>query len=1030
MLRKSLLLSLWVVVFTACFFSFAGAVELSSQQQQMLEQLSPAEKAALAKKYGVSLSGAAAEKAEITTPQVVIPQKPETSTLEQDLKQTKGDRGSERAAVANGAAVDTPVARIEAPALVERSELRRGFADFVAESKPLTVATDLQQFGYELFAGTPTTFAPATDIPIPAEYVLGPGDELKVQLFGKLDQQLAMVVDREGVIAFPEIGPLNVAGMNFAEARAFIAEQINEKTIGISASITMGALRSIRIFALGEVARPGSYLVSGLATLSQALFVSGGVKKIGSLRNIQLKRNGQLVTSIDLYDFLLKGDTSADVRLLPGDVVFVPPIGPTVGVAGEVTRPAIYELRQEQRLAEVLTLAGGLRPTAYRAQSLIERVTERGGREVLEVALQGADLERPLQSQDLLKVFSVLDFEENPVFLIGNVKRPGKYAWQQGLRLSALLPSAEELLPETYLDYGLIEREAADTRETELVRFRLTDLFSGELESDLLLQPRDKVYVFHRAHFRQQPLVEVSGQVQSPGRYELKRSMRLADLLLASGGLLRDADRSEAELYRTDPLSKDVHLSRYSLEAALAGGDGQNPLLQDLDRLVVHSLYEKREREVVTLQGEVKKPGKFKRAINMRVSDLIFAAGGLTLDALVGPAQLYRTDPETQDVSLLNIDIEKALAGADQHNLLLQDLDRLVVHSLWETKQRYRVSVVGEIKKPGDYELAEGMRVADLVFASGNVTDRAYLKSAEITRYQVIDGEQRASEHLQLDLAAALQGDVEANLPLRPYDVLTVRTVSNWRQAEQVSLFGEIKYPGSYPIEDGERLSAVLARAGGFLPPAYLPAAVFTRESIRADQQRQIDEMTRRIEKELAQLQVSTGSIRDAQLLERSQKSQESAQRVLEQMRKVKATGRLVIQLSDLQQLKGSPFDLRLRDGDRLHVPKRPDEVHVIGQVYNQAALVYRPDWQRNDYLQRAGGPTRFADDKQIYVVRANGEVDPQRGWRKKRIRPGDVIVVPEELERFNLLDSSLDWSRVLMQLGIGIASMKTLDLL
>ena len=983
----------WVVCFLSLVLLTRGvpvfaADGLTAQQVQLLDSLTPAQKKALLDKYRGELEAPVAATASQQPQEPLIsPRTPEDSRMEQGFGRTPRTwperdaattrPGPERNAVTTGtelappvavapaevsfppdetgktlpAVVDkpalpaylsqTPLRKVDTPPAAAAPELNQAFADMVEAARPVFVDTELQQFGYDLFAGSPTTFAPVNDVPVPAEYVLGPGDELKVQLFGKVDDQLAMVVDRQGMVAFPGIGPLTVSGMSFAEAKAYIAEQIKEKTIGVSASISMGNLRSIRIFALGDVERPGSYLVSGLATVSQALFVSGGVKKIGSLRKIAIKRGGSTVSTLDLYDFLLRGDTRGDVRLQPGDVVFVPPIGPTVGVAGEVLRPAIYEVNQEKTVAQALALAGGLLPTAYRASMLMERVDDHKARTVLQVKLQGEGVNTRLQNHDLLKVAAVLAAEENPIFLAGNVKRPGKYAWKSGMRLSDLLPDAEVLLPEAYLPYGLIEREAVATGEPELLQFRLGDLFTTGPQrqaADLPLQPRDKVYVFNQTHFREMPSVMVAGSVQAPGRYQLKRSMRLSDLVLAAGGLLRDADRSAAELYRTDATTKEVQVFRYSLAAGPSQDDALNPPLQDQDRLVIHSL--------------------------------------------------------------------------------------------WESKNRYEVSVAGEVNYPGNYELAQGMRLADLVFAAGNITDRAYVNLAEITRYTVVNDERRVTDHLQVDLAAALHGDPQANLPLRPYDSLTVRTLSNWRQAEKVTLAGEIKYPGDYPIEEGEHLSSLLQRAGGFLPDAYLRGALFTRESIRQNQEEQLKQTTARIEEEITLLEGSVGGINDAQLVKEKKESIAAAKRVNEQLKKVKATGRLVIRLTDLASLRDSVFDLKLRDGDRLYVPKQSDEVHIVGQVYNQTALLFNPDFERDDYLSRAGGVTRFADSSNIYVVRANGEVDRQEGWGEKRIFPGDVIVVPEEIDRFSLLDSTLDWSRVLMQLGIGVASMSTLGIL
>jgi polysaccharide biosynthesis/export protein len=184
---------------------------------------------------------------------------------------------------------------------------------------------------------------------VPVDYVLGPGDMVSVQLFGNETGTYELVVNRDGSITFPRLGPVTVTGLTFQQVRELIRERVSQQMIGVNASVTMGELRSIRVFVMGEAARPGSYTVSSLSTITNALFASGGIKPIGSLRNIQLKRNGELVTTLDLYDLLLRGDTRADVRLLPGDVIFIPPVNPQVGVDGEVRRPGVYELNGPRR---------------------------------------------------------------------------------------------------------------------------------------------------------------------------------------------------------------------------------------------------------------------------------------------------------------------------------------------------------------------------------------------------------------------------------------------------------------------------------------------------------------------------------------------------------------------------------------------------------------------------------------------------------------------------------------------------------
>jgi len=910
--------------------------EVTSGQLKLIEQLSSKDKAALAQGYKARVARGN-KVLSVGSPRTLQPRQVGVGTLERSNVASSADAKLMNQDVSSSLNLNIPVEQVHGGQGAEKHELKQAFTDFVRESGSLQVNTsNLKQFGYDLFAGVPTTFAPATDVPVPSEYVLGPGDGLSVQLFGQKNDTFTLIVDREGSVAFPDIGPVTLAGMSFAEAKAHIAEQVGDKMVGVSVAVSMGKLRSIRVFSLGEVERPGSYVVSGLATLSHALFVSGGVKKIGSLRNVQLKRQGKIIVKLDLYDFLLKGDTSKDVRLLPGDVVFVPPIGKTASIAGEVVRPAIYELKGKVDVANMVRLAGGLLPRAYLDEALLERVSSSGSQTVKSFSLKGEGLKSHVQNGDVIKVFSTLSFEENPVLLIGNVKRPGKYAWKKGMKLKDLVTSESALLPETFMDYGLIEREAQGNREPELVHFNLTELFTASPLGNIALKPRDKVFVFHRAHFRIAPRIKVVGSVKNSGEYEIKKNMKVLDLVLAAGGLLRGASLDKAELYRTNPLNKDV--------------------------------------------------------------------------------------------SMMSVDLAKVMEGDPGANVLLQDLDRLVVHSIWETKKKYSVRISGEVMNPKEYTFIDtGMRLTDLIFAAGGVTARALVGKAELTRFEVIDDQKRESKHIDVDLAGALAGDDYANIELQPYDVITVRQISNWRAAEHAAVKGEVEFPGSYPIEDGEKLSDLIKRAGGFSDKAYLKAAVFTRESIRGEQQKKINEMVSRMEMDIAQEEKTISSLNDAALVKRKQESLLAGKRVLSQMKQTKALGRMVIKLEDLRRMENSEFNLSLRDGDTLFVPKQPDQVMVVGQVYNTTALLYRKKYDLEDYIDAAGGMTRYADEDMVYVVRANGLVERAGSWGSTLIFPGDAIIIPEQMGQFSFLDSTLDWSRVLMQIGVGFASMKTI---
>ncbi|MBT5688805.1 MAG: ATPase, partial [Gammaproteobacteria bacterium] len=417
----------------------------------------------------------------------------------------------------------------------------------------------LEQFGYDLFAGEATTFAPVSDIPVPSEYVIGPGDTLQIFLFGKESVEHQLQVSREGELNFPGIGPIQVAGMRFDELKTSLNQRISQQMIGVRASITLGRLRSIRVFILGDVRRPGSYTVSALSTMTNALFVSGGVTKIGSLRNVQLKRRGNVVTTLDLYDLLLKGDTSQDARIQPGDVLFVPPIGEVAGIGGEVRRPALYELKQERTVADLVQMAGGILPTADLKSAQIERINPMGERILLDLDLAAAQSQGiELISGDAIRVYSILDKMEAIVQLAGHVQRSGGSQWFEGMRLSALLRSTRDVLQEADLGYVLIEREGLHGGKLDVLTASLTEAWEKPgAEGDPLLLPRDYVTVLSLEKSRAQPIskvvqklkqeerfgqranvVSVAGNVRFAGDYPYQQEMTVADLVKAALNVL------------------------------------------------------------------------------------------------------------------------------------------------------------------------------------------------------------------------------------------------------------------------------------------------------------------------------------------------------------------------------------------------------------------------------------------------------------------------------------------------------------
>ncbi len=726
----------------------------------------------------------------------------------------------------------------------------------------------LKQFGYDLFEGAPSTFAPVSDIQVPMDYIMGPGDTLVIQLYGNEPEQYELTVQRDGRINFPKIGPILVSGMTFDTARAIIEDHVTRQLIGSHVSVTVGDLRSIRVFVLGDAEKPGSYTVSGLSTMTNALFVSGGVKKIGSLRNIQLKRDGRLVSTLDLYDLLLRGDTSGDRHLLPGDVIFIPPIGDTVAVYGSVRRPAIYELKTEKTAQQAVELAGGLLPDADASLGQLERILPSHLRQMHNIDLTDlAGRSTPLDNGDKLRIPAIRPTLENSVKLSGYVFRPGAFAYQSGLRLTDVLHSFDEVRPEADLHYILIRRIAPPELKTEVISADLTRaLAAPHSAADPELRPRDEITVFNLSSNRSRIL---------------------------------------------------------------------EPIMRDLE-----------------LQATPDKPEQ-----------------------------------------VVNID--------------------------------------GRVKAPGKYPLESGMHISDLIRAGGSLEDAAYRGQAELTRYAVVDGNARRTELISVDLAAIRRGDRGADLELRPYDVLVIKPIPMWTEPGIIEVAGEVRFPGKYPIHQGETLHSVLVRAGGFNEVAFPEGAVFIREELKKREKDQLDMLANRLQSDLAalSLEVVAGSAAVSSGGGAGAASQGLliGQQLLLQLRDTKAVGRLVINAEGAYKgATGSIYDVVIKDGDKLIIPQKTQDVTILGEVQSPTSHVFQPGLSRDDYIQKSGGTTQHADRRRIYVVRANGDVvsGSRSGWFRRsqstEIRPGDTIVVPLDTQKVPTLPLVQAITTIIYNLAIG----------
>lgn len=772
----------------------------------------------------------------------------------------------------------------------------------------------LKRFGLDIFEnGTGNFDQLPMDLPAGPEYVLGPGDGLNIDLWGSVSLRLHRVVDRQGALNLPEVGTLQVAGHTLGDAQRMVQAALRSQYRSVEADVSLERLRTVRVYVVGDVLRPGAYDVSSLSTPLNALYEAGGPTTKGSMRIVKHYRGNQLVEDVDLYDLLLHGVQSAMARLESGDTVLVPPIGREVTIAGMVRRPAIYELSGEKTLAETLQLAGGVLPTGTLRHVDVERVEAHEERTMLRLdipenndaqAVTSALENFQVQDGDKIKISPILPFSEKTVYLDGHVSRPGKYAFRDGMKITDLIHGYADLLPEPYRQHAEIIRLNGPDYQPQIIAFNLADALAGK-DSDLALKPFDTLRIFGRFDFEDLPVITVSGEVRDPGDHVTNGVTYLRDAIFLAGNTSPDAELNDVQVFRK------------------------------------------------TADGKIK---------------------------------------------VIDANLRRALAGDSSENILLQPQDRVFVHRDVNRLNPASVEIEGEVARPGKYPLGDQMTATALVKLAGGLKRSAYTQEAELTRYSVGQGKSVEAEHLPIAIASALSGEPDTDMRLHPGDVLTIRQIAGWKDiGATVKVEGEVVHPGTYGIQEGEHLSEVLARAGGFRSDAYPYGAIFERVQVRELEEKNRLQLISQTKQEGGAL----GAGADDPLAKEASLVQ--WRETLTKLQATPAVGRLVIHISNSKSWMHTPADIQLRAGDSIYIPKKPNFVMVQGAAYNPTGIAYRPGKSGHWYLRQAGGPTSAADKKNIFIVRANGTVNASKGGMfgggalDSALQPGDMIVVPSK---------------------------------
>jgi polysaccharide export outer membrane protein len=645
--------------------------------------------------------------------------------------------------------------------LAQQDSLTRGLT-----KKKVDADSGFVIFGLDFFRNTTTQFDPNLSGPVDANYKVGPGDRLVLVLTGDVEQSYTLDVTREGFIVIPQVGQVFVNSLTMAELENVLYNRLGRVYSGVRRGagatthfyVTPARLASNQIFVTGDVLRPGSYRISSAGTALSALYAARGPTDNGSLRKVLIRRGGVAVDTLDVYDYLLNGNTAHDVRLSNSDLVFVPIHGPRVRIVGEIARPATYEIRPNETLADALRFAGGFTATAARQRVQIERVVAPnqrtlGGRDrivtdiVSDQFMTGTGPSIPVLDGDIIRVFSVASRVRNRIYVRGDVWSPGSQGLAAGMKVSDALHLAGGVKPDVYLGQVLISRTLSDSSRLQL-RAALRDT-TGAVINDIPLQEDDEIRVFSTSEFRPTRYVAINGAVHKSGQFAFREGMTVRDLVLLAGGLDQSAYLNEAEIARL-PVNRAGGVTATTFRVALdssylfergpdgkylgppglpaAAGPDPEVTVQPYDNVLVLRQPNWELQRTAVIAGEVKYPGRYSlKTKSEKITDLIQRAGGITPDAYANGVVFYRTK---NGIGRIGIELPDVLRNSRSlDNLPLQDGD-----SLYIPRYNAVVNVQGAVNSPVAVTWSPGKTLDYYIRAAGGPSRKADVKRAYVTQ--------------------------------------------------------------------------------------------------------------------------------------------------------------------------------------------------------------------------------------------------------------------------------------------------------
>jgi protein involved in polysaccharide export with SLBB domain len=743
-------------------------------------------------------------------------------------------------------------------------------------------------FGLNLFKDSPTTFAPIDLAPAPLDYVIGPGDELRIQLFGNQSINRLVPVNREGNLLIPEIGVVQVSGLSFEEAKKKINSIVNASLIGVSVEISLAKIRSIQVFVLGNAFSPGAYTVSSLSNISNVLFFSGGPTKNGSLRNIEVKRSGKSIAKFDFYDLLINGNINSDIRLLSNDVLVINPTGKTVSINGAVKKEARFELKEGETFSDLLNFSSGFLNLANKEKITISSIANNGERVFKNYSFQQIKSES-LNDGDEIFVHQLSNTPRNIIKIIGEIASPGSIAFEEGLSLVDLI-SPESFLESTYTPFAIIERENIFGSK-RLIR---ANLLSNN-GSSVNLSPNDTIYILS------------------------KKDVTFLNSILVADALSLLSEKNSS-------LISDFFKKR------------------GLDRYQCKSL------QILAKQSSS--------------SSIRFVKSK------------YLPNPNLNPVDQLEF-VESCPS-------IFENKPYLIIFTLENSSV-----ISGEVRNPGIYPAFNISSPNDLLSFAGGATE----KSSGMLDVYTDEG-----------ISLKVNIDEEENMSSLGVDSSFYANMSSniLNEVFSVSLEGAFNSPGIYGAKQGERLSDLISRAGGYKLNAYPYGGILARKSVAEKEKLAFMRSADQLEQSIATA-ISSGRISsvggDPTL------ALSSISRLISNLQNIEPIGRVVTEF-DLDQLISSPEqDLLLEPGDRIFVPERSSTITVSGQVLSPTSFNFNPAYKVKNYIDLAGGYSEEADRNRTLVIYPNGMASRVKNWpNSPDLSPGTTLVVPRDPNPFDWL--------------------------